>query len=133
MEAKSKLPFDVLLVEDSPDFAAMTLSVLKHVGIHATHADTGEKALDYLSKNKPDLILLDLNLGGMSGWQVLEFVKDNYGQHEVPVIVVSAFSDNANRIIGRLQYVRHYLVKPFTPQEMFNALDDVLELYKVRA
>jgi DNA-binding response OmpR family regulator len=131
MSMKSPIPFDVLLVEDTPEFATMTLSALEHFGLQASHADDGEAALKHLADNKPDLILLDLNLGGMSGWQVLEYVKQQHGEHGIPVIVLTAFSDNANRIIGKLQYVNKYLVKPFTPNELFTAISDALELDKM--
>jgi DNA-binding response OmpR family regulator len=47
------------------------------------------------------------------------------------VIVTTAYSDNANRLVGRLNFVRRYLVKPFTHRELFAAIDQVLELYKV--
>jgi two-component system, OmpR family, phosphate regulon response regulator PhoB len=124
-------PFHVLLVEDTPDLAEITIKALEHFGFSVDHAENGEQAIGLVDRRQPDVILLDLNLGGMNGWQVLEHVKQRYGQYEIPVIVTTAYSDKTNRIIGKLQYVRHYLVKPFTPSELYQVIRDVLELHKV--
>lgn len=133
MNTDESLPFDVLLVEDNPAMAEMIMTCLAHIKVHAQHKATGEEAWELLENHKPDLILLDLSLPKMSGWELLEKVKAKYGGHEIPVIVVTALTDKPNRIIGRLQYVSRYLAKPFTIQELSAAIDDVLELYKIHA
>lgn len=116
----------ILLVEDEPDFAQMTMTILKHYGYEAHHALTARKAITHLQENKPDLILLDLNLPGQSGWQVLEETRRLYGQCGVPVIVTTAYSDEMNRLVGWLHKVDHYLVKPFTPVELKRVIERVL-------
>jgi len=124
------LPFTVLVVEDNHDFAENLLTTLEMMGIQAHHADNAQDAIAFLNEHMPDLILLDLSLRGVSGWQVLECVQQKYGKHRVPVIVSTGKTDNMNRIVGRLQSVQSYLVKPFSTQDLFHAVNDVLELYK---
>jgi DNA-binding response OmpR family regulator len=133
MSTTESLPIDVLLVEDNAAMAEMMLTCLAHLKLKTQHKSTGEEAWELLENYKPDLILLDLSLPKMSGWELLEKVKAKYGDHDIPVIVVTALTDKPNRIIGRLQYVSRYLTKPFTIQELSTAINDVLELYKVHA
>lgn len=123
--------FNILVVEDNYDIAENVVFALNRFGLNAYHAATGADALHYLDQHKPDLILLDLSLAGVSGWQVLDSARKKYGNYELPVIVTTGYSDHTNRMIARLQYVRRYLVKPFTTRELYEAIDEVLELYKV--
>ncbi len=126
------LDLNVLIVEDNQDFAEMILALLKHAGISGETASSGDQAKQVLQRQKPDLLLLDLNLGHkMSGWQVLDFVHHRYGLYSVPVIVVTACTDQLNRLVGRLQYVERYLTKPFTMYELYTVVSEVLELDKI--
>lgn len=122
-----KLPSDlqVLLVEDNLEFAEMVRAMLGYMGVAPQHVPNGEAAVAYLTEQRPDVVLLDLNLGGMSGWQVMEFVHERYGA-AVRVIITTAFSDPANRVMGKLQEIDRYLVKPFTPQQLHDAIQQVI-------
>jgi len=114
------------MVEDTLEYAQLNMMVLKRQGFNVYHAQDGENAIEYLNKIKPDLILLDLNLPHVSGWDVLSYCNKVYGEGETRVIVTSAYSDSANRIVGKLQDVYRYLVKPFTPQDLVRAVDNAL-------
>ncbi|MCU0514945.1 MAG: response regulator [Anaerolineae bacterium] len=118
----------ILMVEDTPEFAQLTRLTLKRIGLSVVHAPTGEEAVAYLQQQQPHLLLLDLNLPGMSGWQVLEHMVALYGAGSVPVIVTSAYSDGANRVIGKLQNVYKYLIKPFQPRELLLTVQQALNL-----
>lgn len=123
--------FNILVVEDNFEVAENVVFALNCFGLNATHAATGAEALHYLDHHKPDLVLLDLSLAGVSGWQVLDSAKKKYGAYDLPVIVTTGYTDKTNRMIARLQYVRRYLIKPFSTRELYEAVDEVLELYKV--
>lgn len=122
--------FTALVVEDMPELAEVMKFTLQRLGIEPVIADSGEMALEYLSQGIPDLILLDLGLPGMSGWDVLKQIHAAYGRHAIPVIVTTAYSDKVNRMIGRLQYVNDYIIKPFQPKELMDSVVEVLELNK---
>lgn len=115
----------ILVVEDTVEFAQLTLMTLKRFGFVATHVENYDDAVAYLADHTPGLILLDLNLNGSSGWQIIETMKKEYGK-SVPVVVTTAYSDSANRVVGKLQDVYSYLVKPFTPQDLLDACDGAL-------
>jgi len=118
--------FNILMVEDTIEYATLNLMVLKRAGFRVQHAPDGEAAIRLIDAALPDVLLLDLNLPRVSGWDVLEYVYKHYGENAVPVIVMTAFSDNVNRLISKLQGVSRYLTKPFTPQDLVRTLDEVL-------
>lgn len=117
----------ILIVEDTLDFAEMTMHILERIGIQAFHTMTALEAIDFINQQCPDLILLDLNLPGMSGWEVLKHLNESNIEN-VPVIVTSAYSDSANRLVGKLQNVYKYMIKPFPPQDLMQTVREVLNL-----
>ena len=113
--------YTILVIEDTPAMADLTMLTLQRGGFDAVLAEDGESAIKYLGDNLPHLILLDLNLPGVSGWDVMQFLTTTHGSGSVPVIVTSAYGDSTNRVIGKLQNVHKYLVKPFKPSELFSS------------
>ncbi|QPC82337.1 response regulator [Phototrophicus methaneseepsis] len=119
----------ILIVEDTLDFAQMTMHILSRIGVEAVHALTADEAIDFINEQRPDLILLDLNLPGKSGWDVLKHLKSVYGDdNTIPIIITSAYSDSANRLVGKLQNVHKYMIKPFPPQDLMATVREVLDL-----
>lgn len=120
--------YNILVIEDTPAMAELTVLTLERGGFNAILAEDGESAIKYLGDNLPHLILLDLNLPGLSGWDVLQFLTKTHGVGRVPVIVTSAYGDSANRVIGKLQNVHKYMVKPFKPLDLLASVEDALGL-----
>ncbi len=118
---------NILLVEDDPDIAKLTIRALNRAGFETVHVDDGQAAIDYLDVKKPDLILLDLNLPEVSGWEVLDHAKALYGEEGFKVIVTTANGDAANRVIGKLQLVVEYLIKPFVPDQLVSAIQRAMQ------
>ncbi|MBE0690540.1 MAG: response regulator [Anaerolineae bacterium] len=111
----------VLLVEDTQEIAEVIAAALARAKISTIHESHGGKALDRFSSLRPDVILLDIGLPDISGWQFLEALKSRYQDSGVtlpPVIVITAFGDPANRLVGKFQGVQDYLIKPFTAAEV---------------
>lgn len=122
--------YNILVVEDTPSMAELTLLTLKRGGFTGHHVDDGETAIKVLEEAKelPHLILLDLNLPGVSGWDVLEYITKTYGSEKVPIIVTSAYGDSANRVIGKLQGIYKYMIKPYKPLDLIAIIEEVLGL-----
>ena len=119
----------VLIVEDIEDLAGVMQITLRRMGIESYHASDGYIALDYLAENTPDLVLLDIGLPGMSGWEVLENIKAMKEEIPFPIIILTAFNDPANRLIGKLQkYVTQYVTKPFEVETLRKAVRGALQL-----
>ncbi|MGJ3240031.1 MAG: response regulator [Anaerolineae bacterium] len=116
----------ILVVEDTPAMAQLTMLTLKRGGFKGVHVEDGETAIEFLAETLPDLLLLDLNLPGISGWDVLQYLVETYGTGQVPVIVTTAYGDSANRVIGKLQDVYKYIVKPFKPLDLIATVESAL-------
>lgn len=116
----------ILIIEDTLEFARLTQMMLKRFGYESYHAEDGEAAVAFFAEQRPDVVLMDLNLPGMSGWDVLKEMSDMFGEGEIPVIVTSAYSDSANRTVGKLQGVYKYLIKPIDTQNLIGTVEEAL-------
>ncbi len=126
LDAQSLL---ALIVEDHDDIAGLMQVSLRRLGVNSHHARSGFLALDFLAHSTPDLLLLDINMPGMTGWQVLDTIKERYPDARYPVIVLTALTDPANRTIGKLQsQVVRYLTKPFDLDVFEQAVREALKL-----
>jgi two-component system, OmpR family, response regulator AdeR len=122
----TRADFQILMIEDTIEYATLNLLVLKKAGFKVQHAPDGETAIKYIDVMRPDVILLDLNLPRVTGWDVLKHLYSTYGEDSTRVIVTTAYSDSANKLVGKLQHIDKYLTKPFTPQDLISAIDTVL-------
>jgi DNA-binding response OmpR family regulator len=129
MCALEPMSYRVLIVEDTPEMAELMQDVLTRLGVQHVHCADGPTALNYLSGQSPDLLLLDIGLPGMSGWEVLDNIRERYPHAAYPVIVLTAFSDPVNKLVGKLHnQVSHYVTKPFHPRELTGLVRDLLQL-----
>lgn len=116
-------PKRILVVDDNVD-AAMALSMLLGVIGHETHtAHTGPDALDAVSKIKPDVVLLDLGLPGMSGFEVCERIRTAAGDEQPMVVALTGWGQESDRQKSRNSGFDHHLVKPVD----YDALADLLD------
>jgi DNA-binding response OmpR family regulator len=118
-----------LITEDTEDIAGLMQLTLTRLGIDSHHAVNGTLALDFLAQRTPDIMLLDIGMPGMNGWEVLEKVKERYPDTHFPVIVLTAFDDPANKLIGKLQArVFRYITKPFDMDMLAQTVREALHL-----
>jgi DNA-binding response OmpR family regulator len=118
-----------LITEDTEDIAGLMQLALMSMGINSHHALNGMLALDFLSKQVPDIMLLDIGMPGMSGWEVLEKIKEHYPETNFPVIILTAFDDPANKLIGKLQTrVFRYITKPFDMEVLSETIREALQI-----
>jgi CheY-like chemotaxis protein len=117
----------ILIIEDSTELAEIIEATLHRINIVTAHETHGNKALNRYAEMKPDLVLLDIGLPDMTGWQLLDFMREKKDKSEMPaVIIITAYGDPANRLVGKLQNVRDYLIKPFTSDEVEKVVMKVL-------
>ena len=111
----------VLIIEDTTELAEIIQATLERKDIVTAHETHGNKALARFFSMKPDVVLLDISLPDMTGWKILETIKEKEEQGEIvmpAIVVITAYGDPANRLVGKLQGVHSYLVKPFTSDEV---------------
>lgn len=109
----SGLNASVLIVEDDVDIANLMVTYFEHDGIHTRHCDTGEAGLQALTEQQWDLVVLDLNLPGIDGFQVLQELRKTT---QVPVVIVSAREDDADIVLGLGIGADDFVTKPFSPK-----------------
>jgi two-component system, OmpR family, phosphate regulon response regulator PhoB len=119
MSAPAKAaPVKILVVEDERDIAALVAYHLTREGYRVRTAEGGTEALDAASAERPDLVILDLNLPGFSGYDVLTELRKRPGLQDVPVVMLTARREEPDRIKGLELGADDYLTKPFSPREL---------------
>lgn len=114
---------NILIVDDTIEFGQLVQASLKRSGLDSDYVSDGYKALDYLSQQMPDVMLLDIGMPGMNGWAVLDEIKVRYPQATFPVIVLTAFNDPANKLVGKFQQqVFRYCTKPTDLRTLANTV-----------
>lgn len=114
----------VLIIEDTTELAEIIQATLERQNMDVTHVTHGNKAIEKFHELNPDVVLLDISLPDMTGWKIMDAVKERMEQgKKMPVtIVITAYDDPANRLVGKLQGVQGYLIKPFTSDEIEKAV-----------
>src|SRR5262245_19912243 len=117
----------VLIVEDTVELGEVIQATLQRMHIMAFCETHGLKALKRYEEIQPDLVLLDIGLPDMTGWKVLDAMKESKAIFKRPaIVVITAYGDPANRLMGKVQGVDSYLIKPFTADEVQKVVQDVL-------
>lgn len=117
---------DVLVVEDDPDLNEMIGAYVELAGYPYLAALTGHDALRALRARAPGMVLLDLMLPDLDGFEVYERLRGDAGTRAVPVVVVSALSDQAARRRAKELGARAFLAKPFDPDELIAVIRTVM-------
>lgn len=113
----------VLIVEDDPAMARLVRTYLEHEGYEVHVAETGEEGIAFVQAVRPNLVLLDLMLPLVSGYEVCKTLR---AKTDVPIIMVTARRSEADRLRGFAEGADDYVVKPFSPQELVARVGAVL-------
>jgi len=117
----------ILCIEDEPEMIELIRLILGRHGYEVFGANSGPEGLALMSSKKPDLILLDLMMPGMDGWQVYQQIRADESFHDIPVIVVTAKAQSIDKVLGlHIAKVDDYISKPFSPQELLKSVDRIL-------
>jgi two-component system, OmpR family, response regulator VicR len=117
----------LIYIEDDQEMIDLVGLILSRRGFRVEGAHGGRKGLEMVFAEPPDLILLDLMMPGMDGWEVYQQIKGNEATREIPVIVITAKAQAIDRVLGlHIAKVDDYIAKPFRPQELIDSVDRVL-------
>lgn len=108
----------ILVVDDEPDIVALVAYHLAKMNYRVTTASNGTDALSIARQERPALLVLDLMLPGMSGFDVLEHIRAGDSTKHIPVLMLTARKEEQDRIRGLSLGADDYLTKPFSPQEL---------------
>lgn len=118
---------NILCIEDEPEMIDLIRLILSRHGFNVQGANGGREGLKKISENSPDLVLLDLMMPDIDGWEVYQQLKADEKTSEIPVIVVTAKAQNIDKVLGlHIAKVDDYISKPFSPQALLESVQRVL-------
>ena len=118
MEVQEKKNTTILIVDDDPVIRGLIKSVFLNKDFNVVEADSGEMALEILPDVMPDIILLDIIMGGMDGFEVLTHIRSNEKLKYIRIILLSSKSDINERLKGYGLGTDDYMIKPFVGNEL---------------
>jgi DNA-binding response OmpR family regulator len=116
----------ILVVDDDPEILGMLDIRLGKRGYHVISAADGEQALEQASKEKPALVVLDVMMPRMNGWEVARALRQDPATHDIKIVMLTAIGAQMNEMTSPLYGVDAYLDKPFQFAELEKTIDDLL-------
>lgn len=122
VDGKAQLRRTILVAEDDADIRLMMSMLLKMKGYHVIEACDGQETLDVAQKERPDLILMDLQLPRLNGFAVARFIRHSDALRRTPIVVVSAHDPAKHRSLALAAGCNEYVTKPID----FDRLDELI-------
>ena len=119
---------NILIVDDEPRLAFMLAEMLEEAGYEARAIDNGRDALETVRRDPPDLMLLDVQMPGLDGFEVAARMKADPATAAIPIIMLSAMGGRGARVIGLESGAEEYLAKPFDRVELLARVRNLLRL-----
>jgi serine phosphatase RsbU (regulator of sigma subunit) len=123
---------NILIVDDTPANLRLLMGILRDVGYKVRPVNNGQRALATIKKEQPDLILLDIMMPDMNGYQVCEHLKASAQTREIPVIFISALNETFDKVkafsVGGIDYI----TKPFQAEEVLARVETHLKLHELQ-
>jgi DNA-binding response OmpR family regulator len=117
----------ILCIEDEPEMIDLIRLILGRRGFQVSGATGGQAGLQAVRMEHPDLVLLDLMMPDMDGWEVYQQMKADDTTRRIPVIVVTAKAQSIDKVLGlHIAKVDDYISKPFSPQELLSSVEKTL-------
>ena len=117
----------VVYIEDDPEMINLVTLILSRRGFLVKGAHGGREGLELVNSEIPDLILLDLMMPDLDGWDLYQQLKANSATRDIPVIVITAKSQPIDRVLGlHIAKVDDYISKPFHPEDLLNSIEKVI-------
>lgn len=118
----------VVCIEDEQEMIDLVKLILSKKGVEVIGASGGREGLETIEKEQPDLVLLDLMMPDIDGWEVYKQMKSRNDMAHIPVIIVTAKAQSIDKVLGlHIAKVDDYITKPFGPSELASSVERVLE------
>ena len=117
----------VLCIEDHPEMIDLVRLILERRGYIVDGAVGGREGLEAIERKLPDLILLDLMMPDMDGWEVFRQIKAREGWKDLPIVVITAKAQEIYKVLGlQIAGVDDYITKPFAPSDLIRSVERFL-------
>lgn len=117
----------ILVIDDNPGIVEVFVTMLKRGGYTTYSAGSGAEGLEMLNDLTPDLILLDIMMEPMDGWETLENIKLNPATRDIPVMMLTAKQLTPDEAEEYGMYIEDYIIKPITHTELYESIEHVLK------
>ncbi|MGO4388956.1 response regulator [Microvirga sp. 2YAF29] len=117
----------ILIVEDTEDNRQILRDLLTNAGFDIVEAHDGEAAVEAASKHHPDLILMDIQLPIMNGYEAIRRIKSDAKLQPIPIIAVTSYALSEDKEKARAAGCDGYVAKPFSPRQLLATVRDLLE------
>lgn len=117
----------ILVIDDEPDVRTLCRVNLEWKGYKVVEASNGSDAFQRLNEGRPDLILLDLMMPQMDGWEVMRRLKEDESTASIPVILLTARADDDSQLKALDEGVLDYITKPFNPLSLVKFVERILK------
>jgi DNA-binding response OmpR family regulator len=118
----------IIYIEDDPEMIDLVGLILARKNYEFVGAAGGREGLDLILRHTPDLILLDLMMPDMDGWDVYQQLKADVNTRHIPVIVITAKAQNIDKVLGlQIAKVDDYISKPFSPKDLIVSIEKVFD------
>lgn len=120
-------PRKIVCIEDEREMIDLVKLILSRYGFEVIGANGGRAGLNAIKEHRPDLVLLDLMMPDMDGWEVYQQMKADDDMKEIPVVVVTAKAQSIDKVLGlHIAKVDDYITKPFGPEELRASIERIL-------
>lgn len=116
----------ILLVDDEPNIVLSLEFLMKRAGYAVRTATDGDAALEAITEDRPDLILLDVNIPKRDGFEICQLIRSNPGWKDIPIIMLTAKGRDVEREKGLAMGADDYVTKPFATQEVVKKVEAIL-------
>jgi two-component system response regulator VicR len=117
----------IVYIEDEPELIDLVEQILSQKGFNVIGAAGGQEGLDIIREHIPDLILLDLMMPDMEGWDVYQQIRGNDLTKNIPVIILTAKTQDIDKVLGlHIAKVDDYISKPFSPHVLIESVMRIL-------
>ena len=123
----------ILVVDDDTTNLRIASHILSEEQMSVSCLETGEDAINFLQNNRPDLILLDIHMPGMDGFETMDAIKANKATKDIPVIFLTADDDNKTEARGLKAGAMDFIKKPFVPEVLLLRVRHTIELVRLQA
>lgn len=115
--------YKILIVDDIPTNVTLIAAIIKKLNAEYETAESGTEAIEKVESFKPNIVLLDLMMPDVDGWDVIRYIRERYTKEQMAIIVTSAITDHDNITECYDLGVNDYVAKPIVPDRLLNTIE----------
>jgi DNA-binding response OmpR family regulator len=120
-------PRTIVYIEDDHEMIDLVAMILSRRGFEVKGIQNGREGLDYVLAEKPSLVLLDLMIPDIDGWDIYQQIRSKTETNAIPIIIITAKAQPIDKMLGlHIAKANDYISKPFRPKELLDSVDRVL-------